>query len=106
VDWTAQVANLRSGSGRRIGYLLNDRKAAWAGLALAASGPGASGTLLPLYMDPPTHPCPFHTPFSQYQYHQFQIVGRHLPTEKDAEPQIYRMKLWARDDVKARSKFW
>lgn len=42
----------------------------------------------------------------QYLYRQFQIVGRHLPTDKDANPQIYRMKLWAKDDVKAKSKFW
>lgn len=42
----------------------------------------------------------------QYNYRQFQVVGRHLPTEKIPNPQIYRMKLWARDDVKARSKFW
>lgn len=33
-------------------------------------------------------------------------MGRHLPTDKDPNPQIYRMKLWARDDVKAKSKFW
>jgi large subunit ribosomal protein L18Ae len=42
----------------------------------------------------------------QYNYRQFQVVGRHLPTERDPSPQIFRMKLWARDDVKARSKFW
>ena len=42
----------------------------------------------------------------QYLYRQFQIVGRHLPTEKDPNPQIYRMKLWAKDEVKAKSKFW
>ncbi|KAH7617709.1 hypothetical protein Ndes2526B_g03469 [Nannochloris sp. 'desiccata'] len=42
----------------------------------------------------------------QFLYRQFQIVGRHLPTERDPSPQIYRMKLWGRDDVKAKSKFW
>lgn len=42
----------------------------------------------------------------QFLYRQFQIVGRHVPTEKDPQPQIYRMKMWARDDVKAKSKFW
>lgn len=45
-------------------------------------------------------------PLLQYNYRQFQIVGRHLPTEREPEPQIFRMKLWARDDVKAKSKFW
>lgn len=41
-----------------------------------------------------------------YKFHQYQVVGRHLPTEKDAEPTIYRMKLWATDAVRAKSKFW
>ncbi|EFN55986.1 hypothetical protein CHLNCDRAFT_30965 [Chlorella variabilis] len=41
-----------------------------------------------------------------YKYHQYQVVGRHLPSEKDAEPTIYRMKLWAQDPVRAKSKFW
>lgn len=40
------------------------------------------------------------------QYHQFQVVGRHLPTEADASPKVYRMKLWATDSVRAKSKFW
>eukprot|EP00889_Picochlorum_renovo_P001983 jgi/Picre1/29013/NNA_004407.t1 len=42
----------------------------------------------------------------KFLYRQFQIVGRHVPTEKDPNPQIYRMKMWARDEVKAKSKFW
>lgn len=29
-----------------------------------------------------------------------------MPTEKDPEPQLYRMKLWAEDDVGAKSRFW
>jgi len=40
------------------------------------------------------------------QYHQYQVVGRHVPTESNPEPEVFRMKLWALDDVKARSKFW
>lgn len=36
----------------------------------------------------------------------FQIIGRMKPSEKDPEPKVYRMKLFARDDVCARSKFW
>ena len=27
------------------------------------------------------------------KYHQYQIVGRHLPTENTPEPPVYRMKL-------------
>lgn len=41
-----------------------------------------------------------------YKYHQYQVVGRHLPTEKDANPPVFRMKLWAEDSVRAKSKFW
>ncbi len=41
-----------------------------------------------------------------YKYHQYQVVGRHVPTEKDSDPTIYRMKLWATDAVRAKSKFW
>ena len=40
------------------------------------------------------------------QYHQYQVVGRHVPTEAQPEPEVFRMKLWALDSVKARSKFW
>jgi large subunit ribosomal protein L18Ae len=29
-----------------------------------------------------------------------------VPTEAHPEPEVFRMKLWALDDVKARSKFW
>jgi large subunit ribosomal protein L18Ae len=36
----------------------------------------------------------------------FEIKGRMNPSEKDPEPQIFRMKLFARDAVCARSKFW
>ncbi len=37
---------------------------------------------------------------------QFQIVGRALPTEKVPEPPLYRMRVFARDAVLARSKYW
>ncbi|KVH97367.1 Ribosomal protein L18a [Cynara cardunculus var. scolymus] len=41
-----------------------------------------------------------------YKFHQFQVVGRALPTETDEHPKIYRMKLWATNEVRAKSKFW
>merc|ERR1712199_66880 len=41
-----------------------------------------------------------------FKYHQYQVVGRHLPTESDPSPSLYRMKVWAVDEVCARSKFW
>ncbi|WZY83817.1 hypothetical protein YC2023_030201 [Brassica napus] len=41
-----------------------------------------------------------------FRFHQYQVVGRALPTEKDVQPKIYRMKLWASNEVRAKSKFW
>lgn len=38
--------------------------------------------------------------------HQYQVVGRHLPTEAVPEPTLFRMKLWAPNEVSAKSKFW
>jgi hypothetical protein len=40
------------------------------------------------------------------QFHQYQVVGRALPTPGDEHPKIYRMKLWATNEVRAKSKFW
>ena len=33
-------------------------------------------------------------------------MGRHVPTDADPSPQVYRMKLWSLDDTRAKSKFW
>ncbi|XP_028754919.1 60S ribosomal protein L18a [Neltuma alba] len=41
-----------------------------------------------------------------FRFHQYQVVGRALPTESDEHPKIYRMKLWATNEVRAKSKFW
>ncbi|KAJ0053465.1 hypothetical protein Pint_01393 [Pistacia integerrima] len=41
-----------------------------------------------------------------FKFHQYQVVGRALPTETDDHPKIYRMKLWATNEVRAKSKFW
>merc|ERR1712222_210822 len=43
---------------------------------------------------------------AEFKYHQYQVVGRHLPTESDPSPSLFRMKVWAVDEVCARSKFW
>jgi hypothetical protein len=37
---------------------------------------------------------------------EYQVVGRRLPTEKDAEPKLFRMRLFAPNDVVAKSRFW
>jgi large subunit ribosomal protein L18Ae len=44
--------------------------------------------------------------FAFVQFHQYQVVGRALPTPGDEHPKIYRMKLWATNEVRAKSKFW
>jgi large subunit ribosomal protein L18Ae len=36
----------------------------------------------------------------------YQVVGRKAPTATDANPPAYRMKLFARDEVRAKSRFW
>nr|CAD1834295.1 unnamed protein product [Ananas comosus var. bracteatus] len=41
-----------------------------------------------------------------FRFHQYQVVGRALPSEGDEHPKIYRMKLWATNEVRAKSKFW
>ncbi|KAL4065447.1 ribosomal L18ae/LX protein domain-containing protein [Scleroderma yunnanense] len=37
---------------------------------------------------------------------EFQVVGRHLPTESDPNPKIYRMRIFAPNEVVAKSRFW
>merc|ERR1719356_103571 len=38
--------------------------------------------------------------------HQYQIVGRAAPTPKNPTPKIFRMRLFARNKVLAKSRFW
>ena len=38
--------------------------------------------------------------------HQYLVVGRALPTEADKNPKIYKMRIFAQDQVRAKSKFW
>ncbi|KAF5336479.1 hypothetical protein D9611_006682 [Ephemerocybe angulata] len=37
---------------------------------------------------------------------EYQVVGRHLPTEQDPTPKIYRMRIFAPNEVVAKSRFW
>merc|ERR1711865_803313 len=39
-------------------------------------------------------------------YHQYEVIGRTLPTEKDPEPKAYRIKLFTKNEARARSRFW
>jgi len=42
----------------------------------------------------------------QQKIHQYHIVGRAVPTKKNPNPKIYRMRLFAKNKVLAKSKFW
>ncbi|CAL1709002.1 unnamed protein product [Somion occarium] len=37
---------------------------------------------------------------------EYQVVGRHLPTEAEPKPKIYRMRIFAPNEVVAKSRFW
>ncbi|KAJ3492240.1 hypothetical protein NLI96_g120 [Meripilus lineatus] len=37
---------------------------------------------------------------------EYQVVGRHLPTEHEPTPKIYRMRIFAPNEVVAKSRFW
>ena len=41
-----------------------------------------------------------------HNVHQYLVVGRHFVTEKVPNPQIYKMRIFANDTVRAKSKFW
>jgi large subunit ribosomal protein L18Ae len=37
---------------------------------------------------------------------EYQVIGRHLPTETNPTPTLYRMRLFAQNEVVAKSRFW
>eukprot|EP00930_Biecheleria_cincta_P039595 TRINITY_DN271_c0_g3_i1.p2 TRINITY_DN271_c0_g3~~TRINITY_DN271_c0_g3_i1.p2 ORF type:complete len:187 (+),score=36.02 TRINITY_DN271_c0_g3_i1:82-642(+) len=45
-------------------------------------------------------------PSLEAKMHQYQIVGRAAPTPKNPTPKIYRMRIFARNQVLAKSRFW
>ena len=42
----------------------------------------------------------------QMPIQEYQVVGRHLPTEAEPTPKIYRMRIFAPNEVVAKSRFW
>ncbi|OZJ03690.1 hypothetical protein BZG36_03504 [Bifiguratus adelaidae] len=38
--------------------------------------------------------------------HEYQVVGRKLPSEQEPVPKLYRMRLFAPNEVVAKSRFW
>merc|ERR1740121_2789364 len=45
-------------------------------------------------------------PSLQATMHQYQIMGGAAPTQKNPTPKIYRMRLFAKNTVLAKSRFW
>ncbi|KAF2859334.1 ribosomal protein L18ae [Piedraia hortae CBS 480.64] len=37
---------------------------------------------------------------------EYQVIGRHLPTDANPTPKLYRMRIFAPNDVIAKSRFW
>lgn len=37
---------------------------------------------------------------------EYQVIGRHLPTENNPTPKLYRMRIFAPNTVVAKSRFW
>lgn len=37
---------------------------------------------------------------------EYQVIGRHLPTENNPSPKLYRMRIFATNTVVAKSRFW
>jgi hypothetical protein len=37
---------------------------------------------------------------------EYQVVGRKVPTEKEPNQKLYRMRLFAPNEVVAKSRFW
>ncbi|KAH7138552.1 ribosomal L18ae/LX protein domain-containing protein [Dendryphion nanum] len=37
---------------------------------------------------------------------EYQVLGRHLPSEANPTPKLYRMRIFAPNDVVAKSRFW
>ncbi|KAG0175545.1 60S ribosomal protein L20 [Apophysomyces sp. BC1015] len=44
--------------------------------------------------------------FLRIQFHEYQVVGRKLPSDKETSPKLYRMRIFAPNDVVAKSRFW
>lgn len=40
------------------------------------------------------------------QLHEYMVIGRGAASAQDAEPKVYRMRLFAKNEVLAKSKFW
>lgn len=46
------------------------------------------------------------TDLTSARFQEYQIIGRHLPSEANPTPKIYRMRIFATNEVVAKSRFW
>lgn len=37
---------------------------------------------------------------------EYQVIGRHLPSEANPTPKLFRMRIFAPNNVVAKSRFW
>ncbi|KAL2441822.1 Large ribosomal subunit protein eL20 [Exophiala dermatitidis] len=47
-----------------------------------------------------------HTTQSMGRLQEYQVIGRHLPTDSNPTPKLYRMRIFAPNAVVAKSRFW
>jgi len=40
------------------------------------------------------------------RFTEFMVIGRHLPTEREPTPKLYRMRIFAQNETVAKSRFW
>lgn len=40
------------------------------------------------------------------RYSEYMVIGRHLPTEREPNPTLYRMRLFTPNETVAKSRFW
>merc|ERR1711964_537604 len=46
------------------------------------------------------------TKLKRMSFRQYEVIGRHVPTERDPKPKAYRRKLFTKNETQARSRFW
>ncbi|KAH8061158.1 hypothetical protein JL722_4459 [Aureococcus anophagefferens] len=87
-----------------------------AAVAVPSASPSTSGRALdsePAVVDwtpaPPElelEPPPLLAPSTMGGFKLYQVIGRKAPTPQEPEPSVYRMKLFAPNEVLARSRYW
>merc|ERR1711865_1059243 len=40
------------------------------------------------------------------RFQEYQVIGRKLPSDEEPQPKLYRMRIFAPNDVVAKSRFW